>query len=407
MHVLMLGWEFPPFITGGLGTACHGLTKGLVQRGVKVTFVLPRSVATAESSHVELVSPEQPPQGIAKRKTGAAAAPATGAPASQAGRRTGARWIMVIDEHGEPRPVRIDVAMADEGGLEGVEFIGVPAASTDDPYASMDAEGRVITRSTGVPRPGTPVTLELPGPEPGTTIRRQVIAGEEIAPPAAAGSPAEPHAPSDASVTAPATAPATGPEYGGDLFTQIERYANFCVEAAAGIDFDVIHAHDWMTFPAGLALARATGRPLVVHVHSTEFDRSGVNIHQAIYDVERRGMHGALRVVAVSQLTRNVIVSRYGMPRHLVEVVYNGVDLEPRRIGMTGIRRRDKIVLYFGRITYQKGPEYFVAAAKRVLEILEDVKFVVAGSGDMAQRMIELAAEMGIGHKMLFTGFLR
>jgi len=146
----------------------------------------------------------------------------------------------------------------------------------------------------------------------------------------------------------------------------------------------------------------------VVHVHSTEFDRSGIHVNQRIYDIERRGMHGAMRVVAVSQLTKNVVVRRYSVPQGKVEVVYNGVELEPTQgEHMTGIQSRDKIVLYFGRITYQKGPEYFIHAARRVLDYMDDVKFVVAGSGDQAARMIEMAAAMGIGHKVLFTGFLR
>jgi glycosyltransferase involved in cell wall biosynthesis len=196
-------------------------------------------------------------------------------------------------------------------------------------------------------------------------------------------------------------------DYDGDMMGNVEQYAKFCLVATHDLDFDVIHAHDWMTYPAGLLIARVTGKPLVVHIHSTEFDRSGEQVNQQIYDIERRGMHGAMRVIAVSQLTKNVVVSRYGLPDWKVEVVYNGVDLEPSEVGITGIRSKDKIVLYFGRITYQKGPEYFIQAAKRVLEVMPDVKFVVAGSGDQAKRMIEMAAELGIGHKVLFTGFLR
>jgi glycogen synthase len=191
------------------------------------------------------------------------------------------------------------------------------------------------------------------------------------------------------------------------MIANVERYAVFCLIATGKLDFDVIHAHDWMTYPAGLLIARATGKPLVVHIHSTEFDRSGEHVNQQIYDIERRGMHGAMRVVAVSQLTKNVVVNRYGLPDWKVEVVYNGVDLEPGDVGITGIRSKDKIVLYFGRITYQKGPEYFIQAAKRVLDVMPDVKFVVAGSGDQAKHMIEMAASLGIGHKVLFTGFLR
>jgi glycosyltransferase involved in cell wall biosynthesis len=146
----------------------------------------------------------------------------------------------------------------------------------------------------------------------------------------------------------------------------------------------------------------------VVHVHSTEFDRAGSGANQRVYDIERRGMHAALRVIAVSNLTRNICVSRYGVDPGKVDVVWNGIDSASAQVVEgEGIRSKDKIVLFLGRITMQKGPEYFIRAAKRVLEKVQDVKFVVAGSGDMAVRMIEEAASLGIGHKVLFTGFLR
>jgi len=144
-----------------------------------------------------------------------------------------------------------------------------------------------------------------------------------------------------------------------------------------------------------------------VHVHATEFDRSGDHVNQAVYNIERRGMHAAVRVICVSMLTRNLCVNRYGVPPEKIDVIYNGVDVEPAAYGIKRIERNEKIVLYFGRITMQKGPEYFVRAAKRVLEVMPDVRFIVAGNGDQATRMIEMAAEMGIGSRMTFTGFLR
>ena len=180
------------------------------------------------------------------------------------------------------------------------------------------------------------------------------------------------------------------------------------VGLAGGADFDVIHAHDWLTYPAGMALAGVTGKPLIAHVHATEFDRAGEHVNQGVYDIERMGMHAADRVIAVSLLTKKVCITRYGVPEQKVEVVYNGVeqdDVQPREGAR--IESDDKIVLFLGRITMQKGPEYFIRAAKRVLEKVENVKFVVAGSGDMALRMIDEAAHLGIGHKVLFTGFLR
>jgi glycosyltransferase involved in cell wall biosynthesis len=146
----------------------------------------------------------------------------------------------------------------------------------------------------------------------------------------------------------------------------------------------------------------------VAHIHSTEFDRSGEHVVQRIYDIERRGMQGALKVIAVSMLTKSVCVRRYAVPAEKIEVVYNGIEA-PEVEPAPGVRveRRDKIVLFLGRITMQKGPEYFVRAAARVLEKMDNVKFIVAGNGDLARAMIEQAAAMGIGHKVLFAGFLR
>jgi glycosyltransferase involved in cell wall biosynthesis len=148
----------------------------------------------------------------------------------------------------------------------------------------------------------------------------------------------------------------------------------------------------------------------VVHVHSTEFDRSGERVNQAVYDIEREGMHAADAVVAVSGRTRQMCVERYGVAPQKVSVVYNAVDPPPEAgpdAAPEGrIKTGDKVVLFLGRITMQKGPEYFLAAAKKVLEKIPDVKFVMAGAGDMVHRMVELAAGLGIGHRVLFTGFL-
>jgi glycosyltransferase involved in cell wall biosynthesis len=201
-----------------------------------------------------------------------------------------------------------------------------------------------------------------------------------------------------------------GANYAGDLFHEVQRYAALASEIARQETFDVVHAHDWMTFPAGLAVAGIKGVPLVVHVHSTEFDRSGVHIDQRIYDIERRGMHAAIKIIAVSYWTKNLITHHYGIDPNKVEVVYNaiestngnGFDEEKYKI-----HKDEKIVLFLGRITMQKGPEYFLAAAKKVLEVMDNVKFVMAGSGDLIRRTIEMASAMGIGHKVLFTGFLR
>jgi glycosyltransferase involved in cell wall biosynthesis len=193
--------------------------------------------------------------------------------------------------------------------------------------------------------------------------------------------------------------------YGNDVFEQVHRFEKSATEIASTEDFNIIHAHDWMTFPAAISSAKLTGKPSVVHIHSTEFDRSGEHVNQAIYDIERYGMHNADKIVAVSNYTKNIVVNRYGISPDKVEVVHNGVEDDGIKRAL--VDKRDKVVLYLGRITFQKGPDYFVAAAKKVLEHMSNVKFVMAGDGDMTKRMIEYAAYLGIGHKVFFTKFLR
>jgi glycosyltransferase involved in cell wall biosynthesis len=171
--------------------------------------------------------------------------------------------------------------------------------------------------------------------------------------------------------------------------------------------FDVVHAHDWMTFPAAAVVAQRASRPLVVHVHSTEFDRSGDHVNQAVYDIERAGMHRADRVITVSQFTKRLCVARYGVPENKVAVVHNAVASSGDACASTDLDPRDRVVLFLGRITMQKGPEYFLAAARKVLEKVPEAKFVMAGDGDQFRRTVELAAAMGIGHRVLFAGFLR
>lgn len=386
MHVLMLGWEFPPFIAGGLGTACHGLTKAMDRRGMDVTFVLPKVIDRSESSHVSLLSPAAAP---APGGQPTASISIQGSPPQQIPLAPGSAGGSALDPNFESRTDATRV-VGSSYPFEHVRFIGVPAGF-HNPYQRRAGESPV---GRWVVRHGVKTFLKIEdAPENDDVELHPYSALEASAPTPAAPTPLIPPA---------------GEDYGGDLLQQVLRFEQFCVAAARKLKFDVIHAHDWMTYPAGLAIARLTGRPLVVHVHSTEFDRSGDHINQRVYDLERRGMHGAMRVVAVSQLTKSMIMRRYGVPEAKVEVVYNGVEFEPvHGEQQIGIESKDKIVLYFGRITYQKGPEYFIAAAKRVLEVMPNVKFVVAGSGDQARNMIEMAANWGIGHKVLFTGFLR
>jgi len=341
MRVLMLGWEFPPFISGGLGTACHGLTRAMSEDGVEVVFVLPRAIPSHHSTHVQLVAP------VAMSRPGSL------------------RYAMV--QAGVPS-YRVDE-------MENVTFVPMPIAAT--PY---DTEQTYAER------------------------RRQLEVMEELLGAQLAEVGYEPAA----DAICPADGPMSG-QYGRDLMSEVHRYAHLLMGFAPRIDFDLIHAHDWMTYPAALAVAGMTGKPLVIHVHSTEFDRSGERVNQRVYDIERAGMHGATQVIAVSNLTRNICMARYGVPAEKITVVYNSVNLNgsPVQEGPVAFKRDERLVLFLGRITMQKGPEYFVAAAKKVLEKMDNVKFVMAGNGDMFRRVIELAADLGIGHKILFTGFLQ
>lgn len=318
IRVFMLGWEFPPFISGGLGTACYGLTRAMDQLGVKVTFVLPKMVESEYVTHVKLLSPRSLQTAASCR--------------------------------------------AADYDLTNVIFKTI--ASPLQAYATPESYDARLEES----------------------LRLRAELGEKQT-----GEDWD-----------------HGGDYGGDMYREIQRYATMAVRLARGEQFDVIHAHDWMTYPAGVAVAAVTGKPLVVHVHSTEFDRSGEHVNQVVYDIEREGMERAQKVIAVSHYTRSIVISRYGISPEKVEVVYNGVERNGSwSVGETCIKREEKLVLFLGRITMQKGPEYFLHAAKKVLEVMDNVKFVMAGSGDLMYRSVELAAQLGIGHKVLFTGFLR
>lgn len=312
VRTLMLGWEFPPFISGGLGTACHGLTRAMDRLGTPVTFVLPRAPAVR----------------FAGAGTGEYDLPADPSEAQFAHLRvhTVSSSLQPYGRYGPSRPAQSGASLRRGGGRTRLEEPAGPA------------------------------------------------------------------------------------QYGPNIHAEVRRFAGKVMDLVETEEFDVIHAHDWMTFPAGIALAARTGRPLIVQVHSTEFDRSGERVNQAVYDVERQGMHAATRVIAVSNYTRNIIIGRYGVPAEKVDVVYNGVDQpdgSQTAPAPAGPAKREKVVLFLGRVTMQKGPEYFLHAANRVLEKEQNVKFVVAGEGDRLYGMIELAAWLGIGHKVFFTRFLR
>ena len=323
MRILMLGWEFPPFISGGLGTACRGLTDALKRTDVRVLFVLPRSVESAAAG------------GGISADAGTAAA-----------------------------HIRCASALpGSTGGNERMTVAAVASALTN-PY-------------------GAGVTEQAETPDGEEDARRRRVA------------------PSSLRVMG------VGAEdgYDGDLVGKIQAYAERCVLLARRELFDVIHAHDWMTYPAAMAISQLSARPMVAHVHATEFDRSSDPTNGTIYDIERRGMHAAARVLAVSRLTRDIIVERYGVPPEKVTVVHNGIDRLPApRARSNGA---NPTVLFLGRITRQKGPRFFVQAAARVAARIPNARFVVAGTGDRLKETVALAGELGIADRVEFAGFLR
>lgn len=198
--------------------------------------------------------------------------------------------------------------------------------------------------------------------------------------------------------------------YGNNLFEEVLRYGRQAKKIARKEHFDIIHAHDWLSFPAGVAAKKVSGKKLVVHVHATEFDRTGgTGVNPLVYEIEKWGMENADKIIAVSNLTKNMVIEKYGIPAEKIEVVYNATE-PPGDIynAMTApISKHKSIVLFVGRITLQKGPDYFVEAAAKVLAHTKDVLFVMAGDGDMYHHMIQKAASMGISDNFLFAGFLR
>ncbi|MCH7688602.1 MAG: glycosyltransferase [Planctomycetes bacterium] len=171
---------------------------------------------------------------------------------------------------------------------------------------------------------------------------------------------------------------------------------------------DVVHAHDWMTYQAGVAIKKMSGKPLTIHVHATEFDRSGGGpVHQTVYDIEKLGMKHADKIIAVSKFTKQKIIDRYAIAPEKIAVIYNAVARKKGNRKPFHANKKNPLVLFLGRLTLQKGPDYFLDVAKKVLEHRDDVDFVIAGSGDMQHRLIECATRWGIGDKVLFTGFLR
>ena len=325
----MFGWEFPPYISGGLGTACYGMTHALAQLGVEVIFVLPH-VEDAATDFLKLES-------------------ASGTPITQEVQERMA-WAGQEIWRSNIRYLQVDSPLM--------------------PYLTPESYREALKNLSSSSTPGGEVVKTSTGP----AFTWKLKGG-----------------------------------YGPELMTEVYRYGRLGGAIALREDFDVIHAHDWMTYPAGILAKALTGKPLVVHIHATEYDRSGENINEIVGGIERAGLLAADVVVAVSQLTRNMVIQRYGVPPEKVKVVYNAVERHDvaRHYEIPPRIRHEKRVLFLGRITFQKGPEYFMEAARLVLEKIPNVRFFMAGSGDMLPRLVRRAGQLRIGSRFHFAGFLR
>ena len=305
----MFGWEFPPYVSGGLGVACEGLVRGLLELSQEIVLVLPRPARSSTPSLRIIGAGSRPVPRI--------------------------RSVPHIERHVRLRLRRVRTLLQPY----------LTEAAYDEAYAEVFETL-------------TSVDVE----EPAESI------------------------------------------YGPDLHSEVLRYSEEAARIAAHETFDVIHAHDWLTFLAGMRAKRATGRPLVLHVHATEFDRSGGD-NPFVTAIERAGAAAADRVVAVSGYTADVLASRYGVPREKLRVVHNAIDPREPAARFT-VGEEDPLVLFAGRITWQKGPDYFVDAAEHVAAEMPRVKFAVAGSGDRMRAMMQRVAARGLEDRFLFTGFL-
>ncbi len=311
MKVLKLGWEFPPFFAGGVGTVCGALSDAMVDLGVDLTFVMPSG-------------PEEVYQDLNEKRT-----------------RKGQGKFKIVITNNKYKNVNI----------KKIKINSLLQAYTDTvsykkQYDSYIERGKDETTKK--------------------------------------------------------------PIYGKELKQEIYRFAEQVKLLVEDEDFDVIHSHDWVTNLAGIALKKKTGKPFIAHVHITEFDKTGQkSADPDVYAIERKGMHAADLIITVSNKIKQTCMEKYGVPEEKIRVVHNAATPMNDNIFYDNehIKERDKVVLFAGRVTLQKGPDYFVDAAKIVLEKNPNTMFIMAGSGDMLPAMIEKVANMGLSDKFIFTGF--
>ena len=309
MKALMFGWEFPPHILGGLGTASYGLTKGMHNNGdMEITFVIPRPWGDEERGFANIIGAGNTP--VAWRDVS---------------------YDYVQSRIGKMMDPQIYFNLRDH-------------IYADFNYLHLNDLG----------------CIEFSG------------------------------------------------RYPDNLLEEINNYSIVAGVIARTIDCDIIHSHDWLTYPAGIHAKNVTGKPLVIHVHATDFDRSRGNVNPTVFAIEKDGMENADHIITVSELTRRTVIDKYGISPDKVTTVHNAViPLSEHLLNLPKPENKDKVITFLGRITMQKGPEYFVEAAAKVLKKTKNVRFVMAGSGDMMDAMIKLVAKRGIADRFHFTGFLK
>ncbi len=351
-RVLMLGWAFPAYLSGGVGTACQGLCRALSQMGVGIDFIMSAPGETDDSV----------PEGVH-------AVALAGKPESMVSKKYGAERHRLADSW-EAASVRGQAAHR----VEPSPF----SAFADQPHLEFI---RINVGLQPYQRPGESGD--------GGVAESHVAAGKGVA-----GSHVAPEP--------------TAEEHRESLFTEVDCYTHQAIQAAAGREFACVHAHDWMTFQAGAAIAEASGKPFIAHVHSTEYERTAHQIDHGIFDIEKNALQRADAIIAVSHMAKDVLIRRYEIDASKITVVYNGVDCaESQQTKPANIVKDEKIVLFMGRMTLQKGPEYFLAAARKVLEVMGNVRFMMAGSGELLEPTMALAEQLGIADRVIFPGFLR
>ena len=304
MKVLTFGWDFPPSRNGGLGVACLGLTRELLQDGVEVIFVLPKRQEVVGDS----------------------------------------RFIFADSE--------FKVRMKETYPNSDIQIREV--TSNLKPYQSAESLVHFIE---GYDEYGNPI------------ISSRTVADE------------------------------------------IHRFAHQASLIAQVEDFDIIHAHDWSSFLAGVAAKTASGKPLILHVHATSFDQAGGdNVDPKVFGIEKEGFAQADKIVTVSAFTRDILINKHGVNPDKIEVIHNGCDTfdpvkhEPTLNGLKEAGK--KIVLYHGRITIQKGVDHFINAARKVIDTDPNVVFVISGWGDMLRQITEQVGRLGLSKHVIFAGAL-